>query len=239
VIATKSFAQSAESAGDRAHGSFPRYAEPGGRFPEASSPNRPDWGDLTAYDQNSDRFGYDPNPIQPEIESTLDSLINETLGRREISKRETPAIAAAEDAATRPTAVGVQNRPKRRALSDYHPPPSPEPFNLGNLLARMTIGTVTVLGVGVVGLLTARRWLPHSFQAGRGEKMKLEESLILGKRCCVHLVSVENRKLVVVMDGGGVKSVETLNEPFPDIASWDSESPDATSIPEEAGKTGP
>jgi len=275
--------------------------------------------DVPAYHHSSGKLVYDANPIQPDIESTLENLTDENLGLREAirltaktdanpkreqrtqptvspelfeltreenrsrirrdgaqtvayeskalpesghsshsatskstirvgetspktddvdqgpyDKRKIHTLVTVGDSTASPAATGDRERPKRKALSHYHPPPAPEPFDIFNLLARMTIGTVTVLGVGVVGLLTARRWLPQGIQGGRGEKMRLEESLALGKRCCVHLVSVENRKMVVVMDGGGVKSVETLNDPFPDIASWDSENPEATNGTEQA-----
>jgi len=319
LIATLGFAQSTDRVGGRANEHFHPYAQGGRGVRLANGQNRPDLGDHTEYGRSSGKLGYDANPIQPEIESTLENLTNaslasseampreaktdtapdyrrgaqhtaslahfevapaedrsrirqnlgwpgaseaqahpnsgdfgydatselairvgeispkaDRLGRGRHSERESLAPAAANNATASFTAIGSQDHPKRKDLSYYHPPPTPEPFNVVDLLARMTIGTVTVLGVGVVGLLTARRWLPQSVQGGKGGKMKLEESLALGKRCCVHLVSVENRKLVVVMDGGGVKSVETLNEPFADIASWDSENQEATNVPKQA-----
>ena len=146
------------------------------------------------------------------------------------------ATSAMPASAMAPSAEGGARRAPNQGL-EYRPPPAPEPLDIGSLLLRMTIGTVTVLGVGVVGVLTARRWMPQGMPGGPGKRMTLEESLALGKRCRVHLISVASERLVVVMDGAGVKAVEVLREPFPDVESWGEENAVAPGGPAPPGAT--
>ena len=98
----------------------------------------------------------------------------------------------------------------------YSPPPWPESPDPKALLARLGVGTVVVLGLCVGTLWGAKRWLQRQPVAAASQQLRLLETLPLGNRCTLYLVSVGDRRVLVGADGGGIKSVAPLPEGFAD-----------------------
>jgi len=107
----------------------------------------------------------------------------------------------------------------------YTPPTWPETPDYGAMFSRLVAGTVIVLGMCVGVLWLGKRWLPISglsvsgllmsaAGASAGTHLKLVETLSLGNRCCLHLVQMAERQVLVGVDGSGVKTVVPLTETF-------------------------
>jgi flagellar biogenesis protein FliO len=99
--------------------------------------------------------------------------------------------------------------------SSYTPPAWPDPPNYQGMFVRLGLGTAAVLALCVGTLWGCKRWLrvapsPASVNA----QLRLLESLPLGNRCCVHLVHVANRPVLVGADASGIKTVVPLPETF-------------------------
>jgi hypothetical protein len=83
------------------------------------------------------------------------------------------------------------------------------------MVIRLGAGTAVVLGLCVVTLLVGKRWLggPAAAKAA-GATMHVVETLHLGNRCCLHLVQLPARQVLVGADGAGIKAVLPLAENF-------------------------
>jgi flagellar biogenesis protein FliO len=79
-------------------------------------------------------------------------------------------------------------------------------------LGGMTV-VVLVLCVGVLvcGKYWMRGFAPNQTE---GAKLSLVETLQLGNRCCLHLVQLSSRQIVVGADATGIKTVVTLPDIF-------------------------
>ncbi len=104
---------------------------------------------------------------------------------------------------------------RSRNLADYKPPPWPEVPDLGQMVVRMVVGTGIVLGLSVLSLWAARRWLqPASSGGDRHGQMALLDTLRIGNRCAVHLIHVQGTRVLIGVDTNGLKSMVTLPERF-------------------------
>jgi hypothetical protein len=73
---------------------------------------------------------------------------------------------------------------------------------------------VVVLGLSVVTLWYGRRWLQAPNLAAASRELRLIETLHLGNRCCLHLVQLASRQVLVGADAGGIRSVVPMNDGF-------------------------
>jgi flagellar biogenesis protein FliO len=99
----------------------------------------------------------------------------------------------------------------------YQEPQAPDPADLGGIAARLVLGTVVVLGACVVSLWLARRWLPGGAAPTKGQgRMKVIDTLSLAHRCCLQLVEIEGRQVLIGYDAGGIRTVTPLAPSFAD-----------------------
>ena len=83
------------------------------------------------------------------------------------------------------------------------------------MFLRLTIGTIVVLGLCVFTIWLCKRFGIKGVPATPAlARMKLVESLPLGQRCCVHLIHVADKPVLVAMDAGGIKSMVALPDSF-------------------------
>lgn len=120
-------------------------------------------------------------------------------------------------------AIGDDRREPLHSRSDtatsdnleYVPPTWPEPPDTGAMLIRLAAGTGTVLVLCVLTMVVGRRWLHGPApKAPPGSQLEIVESVTLGNRCCVHLLRAGQHRLVVGVDGAGLKSMIALPEMF-------------------------
>ncbi len=96
----------------------------------------------------------------------------------------------------------------------------PAPFpgasaNFAGLLWRLVLGTgLSVCACLAVLWLARRGGFPIGPRAAMHENMQLLETLCLPNRCCLHLVRVNDRWLMVGCDASGLKHVGALPEAF-------------------------
>jgi hypothetical protein len=116
-----------------------------------------------------------------------------------------------------PPAPPLSARDQGRPDSDlrYTPPSLPEVPSAQAMFARLAVGTIVVLGLCVVTLLYGKRWLGVLNPPGpAGGELRLVETLQLGNRCCLHLVQLTSRQVLIGADASGIKTVVPLPEPF-------------------------
>src|SRR5258708_6949107 len=108
----------------------------------------------------------------------------------------------AGDSATEKHAFKTEG--KSKGPGQYVAPPLPPMPSPQAILGRLATGTVVVLGLAVVSLCGARRWLKLNVAPGMSSgNLKLIETLQLGNRCALHLVHLGKREVLVGTDGGG------------------------------------
>jgi flagellar biogenesis protein FliO len=114
------------------------------------------------------------------------------------------------------TAAHGTEKQERSPLA-YTPPAWPEAPDPKAMLGRLALGTAIVLALCVVTLAIGRRWLRGTATAGTDQgRIQLVETLTLGNRCNLHLVKIGGQQVLVGLDGGGLKAMVTLTEPFAD-----------------------
>jgi flagellar biogenesis protein FliO len=107
---------------------------------------------------------------------------------------------------------------KNKTKSDYVAPALPERPNPQGMLARLAWGTILVLGLSVASIWGMRRWTQMHALAGSGQRtLRLVETLALGNRCCLHLVHLGQREVLVGVDGAGIKTIVPLTKAFDDV----------------------
>jgi flagellar biogenesis protein FliO len=120
-----------------------------------------------------------------------------------------PAVLASSPRAEQPAA-----NPAPGTLA-YSPPAWPEPPDYQSVFVRLGLGTVLVLGLCVGTLWACKRWLRPAMAAASGNsRLTLVETLPLGNRCCLHLVHVADRPVLIGADASGIKTVVPLPETF-------------------------
>lgn len=98
---------------------------------------------------------------------------------------------------------------------DYQPPAWPEPPDPRTLLIRLAIGTVVVLVLCVVVLRFCKGWLTGTARPRPTDSaFQVVDTLALGNRCCLHLVKIGKRQVLVGVDATGLKAVTTLPDSF-------------------------
>lgn len=112
----------------------------------------------------------------------------------------------------------------------YAPPAWPEPPSVKGLLVRLALGTVVVLGLSVATLWYGRRWLQPPADALAGRDLRLVETLNLGNRCCLHLVQLASRQILVGADAGGIRTVVPVDN-FEQLLPEPPEAPTAAASP--------
>ncbi|HWY89024.1 MAG TPA: flagellar biosynthetic protein FliO [Gemmataceae bacterium] len=109
---------------------------------------------------------------------------------------------------------------KSKSKSEYVAPTVPEMPNPQGMLTRLASGTVLVLGLSVASIWGMRRWLKIQEPAGAGQRdLRLVETLALGNRCCLHLVHLGKREVLVGVDGAGIKTIVPLPRVFEEVLS--------------------
>jgi flagellar biogenesis protein FliO len=97
----------------------------------------------------------------------------------------------------------------------YVPLEMPEVPSTRAMFLRLGGMTVVVLVVCVGVLLCGKYWM-RGFAPNQasGAKLSLVETLQLGNRCCLHLVQLSSRQVLVGADATGIKTVVPLPDVF-------------------------
>jgi flagellar biogenesis protein FliO len=124
-----------------------------------------------------------------------------------------PQMLPADSAVTQT----APSEPGKKTELAYTPPAWPEAPDPKAMIMRLVLGTAIVLGLCAGTLLLSKRWLRGMpVKNSTTGPLSLVDTLSLGNRCHVHLVGVGNRRILVGVDAGGLKSVVPLTEPFED-----------------------
>lgn len=107
---------------------------------------------------------------------------------------------------------------KDLAKGEYVGPALPDVPNPQGMFARLGLGTLFVLGLCVATLFGMKRWINPAMPGNPGKReMRLEETLVLGNRCSLHLVQLGKHSVLVGVDASGLKSMIPLVSPFEDL----------------------
>ncbi len=97
----------------------------------------------------------------------------------------------------------------------YDPPTIPDAPDPRAMLMRLAVATAFVLALCAGTFWLGKRWLGvASNRHEASSQLRLVETLALGNRCCVHLVHVANRQVLIAADSSGLKSVVSLPDLF-------------------------
>lgn len=111
--------------------------------------------------------------------------------------------------------LAISKDPADKAKLTYTPPAWPEAPDPQAMFLRLGIGTALVLALCAGTLLLSKRWLRGgALKDTANGSLHLVDTLLLGNRCALHLVSFGNRQALVGTDGSGLKTVVALPEPF-------------------------
>jgi flagellar biogenesis protein FliO len=115
----------------------------------------------------------------------------------------------------------------------YTPPAWPEAPSQQGMFWRLGLGTMLVLGLCVGSLWYGKRWLNSlAARTTSAGELKLVETLHLGNRCCLHLVQLPARQILVGADASGIKTVVPLPDSFESVlAETAPEQPTAAETP--------
>lgn len=106
----------------------------------------------------------------------------------------------------------------REAGADFRYSPNwPEPPDTSGMLLRLGFGTVVTLGLCVTTLVLGRRWLQRPTANATSNKLRIEESVVLGQRATLFLVKVGDSHLVAGTDATGLKSLIALPAAFHEV----------------------
>lgn len=123
-----------------------------------------------------------------------------------------PQVMNTSDRATEPAPAATSETKSPLA---YTPPSLPDAPSAKSMLTRLGLGTFLVLALCVGTLWVGKRWLRvPSAGTGAGSHLKVIETLPLGGRCLLYLVSAGNKQILVGVDSGGLKTLMPLPEPF-------------------------
>jgi hypothetical protein len=110
------------------------------------------------------------------------------------------ALPTALPAVAQPPKANPPADSKNVGKLDYTPPPITDAPDPKSMLARLAGATAIVLTT--------------SGRPGSNTQLRLLETLALGNRCCIHLVHVANRPVLIAADSSGLKSIVPLPELF-------------------------
>lgn len=114
---------------------------------------------------------------------------------------------------------GTDSKAKETAIAPgdlrYVPPELPDVPSTRAMFLRLGGMTVVVL-VLCVGVLVCGKFWMRGFAPNQavGAKLSLVETLQLGNRCCLHLVQLSSRQVLVGADATGIKTVVPLPDVF-------------------------
>lgn len=98
---------------------------------------------------------------------------------------------------------------------DYTPPAAPGPPDAAGLIFRLVGMTVALLVLcGGILWFARRATRPTDLKGDGGGRLKHEGSLVLNRRCAVHLLRVDGQSVAVTIDATGLRSLVLLSEPF-------------------------
>jgi hypothetical protein len=98
---------------------------------------------------------------------------------------------------------------------EYTPPAVPAPPNAAGLVFRLVGMTLALLVLCGGVLWFARRAMrPTDLKGDGGGRLRHEGSLVLNRRCTVHLLQVDGQTVAVTIDATGLRSMVLLSEPF-------------------------
>jgi hypothetical protein len=104
--------------------------------------------------------------------------------------------------------------PGAAADLDYTPPAAPAPPDAAGLVLRLVGLTAVLLAMcGGVMWFARRATRPADPKGGAG-RLQHEGSLVLDRRCAVHIVRVDGQTVAVTTDATGLRSLVLLSEPF-------------------------
>jgi hypothetical protein len=102
----------------------------------------------------------------------------------------------------------------------YTPSPLPESPSTRAMFVRLGGMTVVVLVLAVGVLACGKFWMRGFAKNGVSNgNLALVETLQLGNRCCLHLVQLSSRQVLVGADATGIKTVVPLPDPFDNCLS--------------------
>ena len=105
--------------------------------------------------------------------------------------------------------------PAAAADLTYAPPAAPAAPDAAGLVLRLVGLTSALLAVcGGVMWCARRATRPADPKGDGGGRLRHEGSLVLDRRCAVHLVRVDGQTVAVTTDATGLRSVVLLSEPF-------------------------
>jgi len=97
----------------------------------------------------------------------------------------------------------------------YSPPEWPQAPDTVAMLRRLGMGTASVLAFSAAALWAAKRWLKGAAGTpGSGGHLQVLETMPVGHRCSVVLVSVGQQRFLAGLDPTGLKSLVLIPEPF-------------------------
>lgn len=133
-----------------------------------------------------------------------------------VSLVSTSSIRAADERALAP-----QEKPAGSGAAEFDfQQQFPEGPDMGGILLRLTLGTVFVLLLCVGTLWFGRRWLVgQGMKTESGKRLQLKETVRLGNRCFIHLLEVENCRVLAGTDSSGLKSLITMPDSFDKVLS--------------------
>ncbi len=95
-----------------------------------------------------------------------------------------------------------------------------DPFSgsagMPNLLPRMILSIVLVMGLGVAALFLSKKVLPRVTR-GSAKEIRVVETIYLGPRKALHLVEVGHRKLLIGSTNESITPLATLSDEWLDM----------------------
>lgn len=95
-------------------------------------------------------------------------------------------------------------------------------FGAGAIYPTITkIGskTVWVLGLGLFSIILLKlAMFRKTGKLPNDQPMEIKKTLNIGVKACLHLVEIENKKVLVAVDANGIKSLEVLQESFSEFS---------------------
>ncbi|MEZ6113932.1 MAG: flagellar biosynthetic protein FliO [Pirellulaceae bacterium] len=160
----------------------------------------------------------EPEMVRQENAIIAPPVVDSVAGNGVAAKEVVASVAGAE------TALAISQPSRSHESLVYQSPEPPEPPQLAAMISRLVLGTATVLGVCIVSLLVAKRWMPTNVISDRpAPTMRVVGSLALPNKSFLQLVEVDERRMVVGGNPGGVQTIVPLAESFRDQWSPDDE----------------
>lgn len=92
-----------------------------------------------------------------------------------------------------------------------------DPPSVSGLIGRVTLSLGAVLGLMVVAVWAAKRWMPQAARAGARQSIEILTQRVIGPRRSLILVRVRGRTLLL---GATPQSIQMLTEFEPESGDW-------------------